>query len=726
MFSNFRIGPVIYLLIGLLAICAGLVLLSGKIADSLVRNLLAQTDIHLKVLEMGDFRGWPYPIHQVILETESLDLLAKNIAILPSSLGIYSVEIASLVVTRRPVPNEKSAAPSWQQVIKLVDENIAFLPASGQITKLQLCWETCIGGAVRWIRNSDGVKVTFDGPDNTGSVEWRGRKLHIESFGFIQKDVLASIELSVSPSDKLEIESRSMFLSTDGEQRLPIHEASKAILSVKKLSIESHGTLPLDALIDPAVIWQGFEGNIEIQADASFQASFGDSLLSSQNPLAARINLHSGRMEVSLDEPVVIAVVHPRVGEASIIIGAHQPCQLDAVLSVSCTGEQIHITAQIDNIDVTASLSDTHIEPSGEYIALQTAVDLTITEGDNKLLYTTFNLHLSEGEINAVIEDARIFNLEPVNGLLHHNLITGKGKLTAGYSGSALPLNDNKEYAVPVEILSGHVELETSFSWGEAISFESSVSLYDIAMVVDDYQFVGGSFNANLKGWPLVQTTTPARMNWQHIDIGTPLQKIELEFDMRIGPNVARLTGTRLKTELLGGYATSTAYHYNFLNNSGYLLIELHDLELSELLDLEEQNLQSGGRIIGSVPIHIDKGRVTIRDGNVTSIEPGGYIRYNPTEGLSDAMAGNSYLGVVTEVLKDFRFRQLDSTFQYSEDGNLTSNTQLKGNNPNFENGREIHLNISLEDNIDILLKSLRTQSKLTERIEKASKEVLK
>ena len=60
---------------------------------------------------------------------------------------------------------------------------------------------------------------------------------------------------------------------------------------------------------------------------------------------------------------------------------------------------------------------------------------------------------------------------------------------------------------------------------------------------------------------------------------------------------------------------------------------------------------------------------------------------------------------------------------QYQEDGNLWLNTRLEGRNPGWQNGRPVHFNLNVEENIPALLKTLdtvtRVEDAFTEQLDK-------
>jgi hypothetical protein len=45
---------------------------------------------------------------------------------------------------------------------------------------------------------------------------------------------------------------------------------------------------------------------------------------------------------------------------------------------------------------------------------------------------------------------------------------------------------------------------------------------------------------------------------------------------------------------------------------------------------------------------------------------------------------------------------------QYKEDGTLDLAARLEGKNPDWQQGRPVHLNLTVQENIPVLLKSLR------------------
>ena len=85
-------------------------------------------------------------------------------------------------------------------------------------------------------------------------------------------------------------------------------------------------------------------------------------------------------------------------------------------------------------------------------------------------------------------------------------------------------------------------------------------------------------------------------------------------------------------------------------------------------------------------------------------------------------ISDNASVQVVVDAISDFNYHSLEIELEYSTDGALVANTALKGSNPNYENGRDIHLNLNLVENGGALFLSLRVTEDVTRQIDKRAK----
>ncbi|MCG8345952.1 MAG: YdbH domain-containing protein, partial [Chlorobiales bacterium] len=78
------------------------------------------------------------------------------------------------------------------------------------------------------------------------------------------------------------------------------------------------------------------------------------------------------------------------------------------------------------------------------------------------------------------------------------------------------------------------------------------------------------------------------------------------------------------------------------------------------------------------------------------------------------------------EALSNFLYSELLSSIRMTPDGQSHIQLQLKGVNPSFQEGRPVHLNLNVEQNLLDLLKSLTISTSIEEAIsEKALKKQL-
>ena len=107
---------------------------------------------------------------------------------------------------------------------------------------------------------------------------------------------------------------------------------------------------------------------------------------------------------------------------------------------------------------------------------------------------------------------------------------------------------------------------------------------------------------------------------------------------------------------------------------------------------------------------------MTIEQGYLAAREPGGHLQFR-SESIRAFGRNNPALQLVSESLEDFRFTTLSSEVNYDQQGKLDLAMRLEGQNPAIEQGRPIHFNINLEEDIPMLLASLQLTDKVSDII---------
>jgi len=123
--------------------------------------------------------------------------------------------------------------------------------------------------------------------------------------------------------------------------------------------------------------------------------------------------------------------------------------------------------------------------------------------------------------------------------------------------------------------------------------------------------------------------------------------------------------------------------------------------------------------VSGTIPVRLDSKGVSVRKGRIRADKPGGAINYIPDEKGEAVKSASIKSEVLLNLLRDFRYDVLDAETEYKPDGQLLMKMQLKGKSPQQYKERPVHLNLTLDQNILSLLKSLRSVNGVNERIDR-------
>jgi hypothetical protein len=169
----------------------------------------------------------------------------------------------------------------------------------------------------------------------------------------------------------------------------------------------------------------------------------------------------------------------------------------------------------------------------------------------------------------------------------------------------------------------------------------------------------------------------------------------------------------------MGGSLSTAAQQFDFSKPIQSFKLELTDINLTTLLKQYSSNELSGtGLLSGFVPIEINRAGIRVAQGMIAAAEPGGLLQMNSTRAA--AMAKNQpSMKLVVDALNNFHYTALASQINYDEKGKLFLSVKLEGRNPALENGRPIHLNVNLEEDVPAMLASIQLSSKVSDIVKK-------
>lgn len=206
-----------------------------------------------------------------------------------------------------------------------------------------------------------------------------------------------------------------------------------------------------------------------------------------------------------------------------------------------------------------------------------------------------------------------------------------------------------------------------------------------------------------------------------HTDAGVRLYGPDLSYVLTgysNGQYWLQLTPFSLST--LDGIIAVPALGFDPLNPQLETRLAVSAFDLGRILELyPQEGLYGSGVLGGELPIKVAGSDISINNGHLLSGAEGGVIRYQPTPEIALMGQHNPGVQLALGALTDLRFELLDLKLDYHADGTTDLRARLKGQNPDWQQGRPVDLNLNIEENLLDLLKTLQLTGRLTDSIDR-------
>ena len=219
-------------------------------------------------------------------------------------------------------------------------------------------------------------------------------------------------------------------------------------------------------------------------------------------------------------------------------------------------------------------------------------------------------------------------------------------------------------------------------------------------------------------------TAQPAAFSITSIDSGFVFDNIRLDYRFALLPDSYTFTAKAIRADFLGGEIAIPMFTFGDSTHNLYqeqaIDIVLSGVDLGSVVSLANYpEVVVQGSVSGYIPLSLTQDEngstVTVSEGLISALKPGGSIRYTPLGGISSS---NQSIQLVNEALANYQFTTLDTTLELDEAGELSLGVVLSGSNPELNAGQAINLNVNINDNLRSLLQSLQASRKLTEELE--------
>lgn len=272
------------------------------------------------------------------------------------------------------------------------------------------------------------------------------------------------------------------------------------------------------------------------------------------------------------------------------------------------------------------------------------------------------------------------------------------------------------------DIVAGEIEGHANISWSkqpdQSWEFGGPVilSAENLSGIYNDTYFL--DLNTDL----FAEATTPfgLRTNRSHsatiasIDIGLPVTNIAWQYNFDSQARQVQIDN--LSTELLDGNVTIEHMDFQLDREQNEIPVVISNLDLNSIVSLADYpELAVDGLISGYLPLVLSGNKFTLEEGLVGALRPGGSIRYTPAD---PTPSSNPSVQLVNDALSNYRYETMNTEVYYNELGDLRLEVQLRGSNPDMNDGQAINLNVNITDNIPTLLRSLQASRVITEELE--------
>ncbi|MDJ0748224.1 MAG: YdbH domain-containing protein [Woeseiaceae bacterium] len=271
------------------------------------------------------------------------------------------------------------------------------------------------------------------------------------------------------------------------------------------------------------------------------------------------------------------------------------------------------------------------------------------------------------------------------------------------------------------DLVAGQLTLSGGINGQNSPATQFAMTLDNAAGRFGNSAFTGVSTTANLgdagdSGYRL----TDARLSADLLDAGIEVRNIEA--DGTVGLSPLQVDVDSLSMQALGGVIDARPFSFSPETKENEIVLDVDSVQLGLIVELAEfEAVEAEGAVSGTVPVLVGPDSIRVLNGTLSNDDPGGTIRYRA--GGAGSGDPDSRFAFVTRMLEYFEFDSLVSDVSYDENGVLQLQMTLRGINPEQDPLQPIVLNLSVENNIPELLRSLQAVRSIEDILEQATRD---
>ena len=255
------------------------------------------------------------------------------------------------------------------------------------------------------------------------------------------------------------------------------------------------------------------------------------------------------------------------------------------------------------------------------------------------------------------------------------------------------------------------------------LQFEALSGLYDRTA----WSGLTGLINFSLQGEQLKLRAPGLHLNSINPGISAGPLDLTGQYQASLGqPLGGRLTLNQARLQLFGGELWLEPDSWQLAEMPIRFPFKFQHLELAQLMQAyPTEGLAGTGRLNGELPVLIDEEGISLAQGQLAALEPGGTLEL-PADSVRALSQANQTTQLVARALQNFDYSVLTSRIDYTQNGTLLLGLHLQGKSPNIPGDRPVVLNINLEEDLAALLTSLQLSGRVNEAVTKKVQEMLR
>lgn len=273
----------------------------------------------------------------------------------------------------------------------------------------------------------------------------------------------------------------------------------------------------------------------------------------------------------------------------------------------------------------------------------------------------------------------------------------------------------------PVDIEGGKATATAELTWDAGSSNAVAIKSGTAAIMLEnlrghyrEFAFAGLHTTLDFVAAPpdKVATSRPAKVEIASLSRG--IETTNISFTVQGESNFQKesliLEVRDARWEVLGGTMASQGLRVDLSRPPYAVTVLARAVDLAKVLSLEQQKgLEGTGLLDGTIPVSVAPTGISVKNGVFESRPPGGVIRYHASSETSKALTdANASMKLVLQALNNFHYNVLQVDAQYDEEGILHLKARLEGRNPDMKQSPPIHFNLTVQENVPALLKSLK------------------